>query len=442
MKLKITVPGWALLALLLLTVCECQADDWPQWMGPRRDNIWRETGVLKKFPTGGPNILWTTEIAGGYAGPSVAAGKVFVTDYVTSQDVKVDNFQREEFSGTERVLCLDEGTGEILWRHEYPVKYGISYPAGPRCTPHYHDGLLYTLGAEGHLFCFEAETGKIVWAKHLPAAYNTETPLWGYAAHPLIDGDKLISLVGGEGSHAVAFDKKTGKELWRTLTAPEQGYSPPVIIEAAGVRQLLLLYPSGLSSVNPETGEVYWTETYEANNGSIIMTPVRSGKLVYAGGFNNRNLLVELDTKQPGAQTLWRDKSRTALSPVNVQPFVEGNTMYGFDQNGTLYGIDLPTGDRIWQTNEPLATERPLGSGTAFIIKQEENFWMFNERGELLITRMSRSGYEEIDRVQMIEPTNRAFGRNVVWSPPAWANRKVFLRNDKECICVDLSAGQ
>src|SRR6186713_652228 len=98
-----------------------QADDWPQWMGPQRDNEWREDGIVEKFPVGGPKILWRTEIAGGYAGPAVAGGKVFVTDYVSADNVKVDNFERKEFTGQERVHRLDEATGTILWTHTIPV---------------------------------------------------------------------------------------------------------------------------------------------------------------------------------------------------------------------------------------------------------------------------------------------------------------------------------
>ncbi|MCA9254711.1 MAG: PQQ-like beta-propeller repeat protein, partial [Phycisphaerales bacterium] len=109
-----------------------RADDWPQWMGPGRDNVWRETGLLAKFPAEGPKIRWRANVAGGYAGPAVAAGRVFVTDYVTSENVKVSNFDRKQFSGTERVLCLDEATGNEIWQYSYPVKYGISYPAVPR----------------------------------------------------------------------------------------------------------------------------------------------------------------------------------------------------------------------------------------------------------------------------------------------------------------------
>ena len=154
-------------------------------------------------------MVWRSNIAGGYSGPAVAQGKVFVTDYVTEDNVKVPNFERNKFSGIERVICLDETSGKTLWKHEYPVKYSISYPAGPRCTPIVDGEFLYTLGAEGHLRCLQVESGEVVWSLHLPEEYKCKTPLWGYSAHPLIDGDRLITLAGGQGSHVVALDKRS-----------------------------------------------------------------------------------------------------------------------------------------------------------------------------------------------------------------------------------------
>jgi outer membrane protein assembly factor BamB len=437
--MRLTMIGLSI--VFAATLCPAlRGDDWPQWMGPQRDNVWRETGLLEKFPSGGAKILWRAPIAGGYAGPAVANGRVYVTDYVTKEDVKVDNFDRKTFSGTERVLCLDEANGDVIWKHEYPVTYGISYPAGPRCTPNVHEGKVYTLGAEGQLICLSAASGQVMWSKNLPKEYNTKTALWGYAGHPLIDGDKLICVVGGPGSHAVAFDKNSGAELWRALTSTEQGYSPPTIIEAAGVRQLILFHPAGVSSVDPETGRHYWTADYEASNGSVIMTPIKSGNLLYAAGYSNKNLLMRLGSDQPSAEVLWRDEAKTAISPVNVQPIAEHGFLYGFDQNGMLYGVELKTGRRVWESTQPLSSKRPLGSGTAFIVKQGERFWMFNELGELVIAKLTPEGYSELDRAKVIEPTNVAFGRKVVWSAPAWANKKVFLRNDQECICVDVAA--
>lgn len=428
--------------LVILVVTSVSAEDWPQWMGPQRDNVWREDGILDKFPEGGPKVLWRSPLAGGYAGPAVANGRVFVPDYVTADNVKVANFERNEFTGTERVLCLDEKTGKELWRHEYPVKYGISYPAGPRCTPTVDGDHVYTLGAEGTLICFTVADGKVVWQHDLKTEYGTKSALWGYAAHPLIDGEKLICLVGGDGTHAVAFNKKTGKEIWRSSTAPEQGYSPPTIIEFGGARQLLLFRPGAIAAVNPENGEEYWSVPYEATNGSVIMSPLLSDDLLFVAGYSNKNMLLRLDRDKPAAEVVWQNRNKQAISPVNVQPYVDGDTLYGFDQNGLLYGVDLATGERLWQSGAPLSSTRPVGTGTAFMVRHGDNVWMFNELGELLITRLSRSGYEEIDRAKVIEPTNVAFGRDVVWSQPAFANRHAYIRNDKEIICVDLSADQ
>jgi outer membrane protein assembly factor BamB len=430
-----------LLTLLSLTSGNIWADDWPQWMGPKRDNVWREQGLAESFPESGPPVVWRVPVAGGYAGPAVADGKVFVTDYVTEDNVKVENFDRNEFTGNERVFCLDAATGEEIWRHEYPVKYTISYPAGPRCTPIIDDGKVYTLGAEGNLFCFDVNTGSVVWQKDFLKQYDTKTALWGYASHPLIDGNKLICVVGRDGTHTVAFNKATGEEIWHTLSAPEQGYSPPTIIEAGGKRQLIVTRPSAVSSVDPETGREYWSVPYEATSGSIIMSPVQSGNYLYVGGYSNKSLMLELAEDRPAAEILWRDKPQHGVSPINVQPIVVDGTMYGVDGNGRLYGVELPSGRRLWDTSEPVS-QRPVGTGTAFIVRQGDTgdrYWLFNDSGDLIIARLTPAGYEELDRTHLIEPTNIAFGRDVVWCMPAFANKHMYVRNDKECIAVDLS---
>ena len=424
-------------ALLFVGVA-ASADEWPQWMGPNRDNIWRETGILARFPEGGPKVLWRAPVAGGYSGPSVADGMVIVTDYVTSDNVKVANFDRKRFTGIERVLCLDEATGKQRWKHETEVEYTISYPAGPRCTPIIKDGLVYTLGAEGHLFCFRADTGEVVWSKNFQDDYKTKAPLWGYAAHPLIDGDKLICIVGGEGTHAVAFNKNTGEQIWSALTANAQGYSPPTIVNVAGKRQLILARPDGVSGLNPDNGELYWTAPYKADNGSIIMTPILLGDHLYVGGYSKRNLLLKLLPDAPGYEVVYRDQQKKAISPVNVQPFLDGDVIYGIGQGGDFYALDPMTGDRLWETAWPLG-KRPLQTGTAFIVRHESKYFLFNELGELMIVELTPDGHKELDRVKVIEPTNVAFGRDVVWSAPAFANKHVYVRNDKELVALDLS---
>jgi outer membrane protein assembly factor BamB len=431
------------IALLAVAIVSCAhhavADQWPQWMGPKRDNVWREEGIIKEFPEGGPKILWRTPVAGGYAGPAVVDGRVYVMDYVTADDVKIANFERKPSSGTERVLCLDEATGKELWKVEYPVAYDISYPAGPRCTPTVDGDKVYCLGAVGDLHCLNAATGEILWKKNFPKEYNTKTALWGYSSHPLIDGDNLICVVGGEGTHAVAFDKNTGEQKWAALTAPEQGYSPPTIIEAGGVRQLLLLAPNAVTSVNPSTGEQYWSVPYTATNGSIIMSPVVDGDLLYVGGYSNQSLLLKLAEDKPAAEIVWANKGQQAISPINVQPYTENGVLYGFDQKGTLRAVELAEGKRLWETSEPVS-ERPANSGTAFIVRHGDVRWMFNDSGDLVIAKITPEGFEELDRAHVIEPTNDAFNRRVVWCAPAFANKRAYIRNDEECICVDLAA--
>lgn len=440
MAFKTTLRALCLGLVLSLIRSAATADDWPQWMGPQRDNVWREDGLLEKFPAAGPTVLWSTPVAGGYSGPAVAAGKVFITDYVTADNVKVDNFDRREFSGTERIHCLEETTGKVLWTHEYPVKYSISYPAGPRCTPVVHDGLVYALGAEGHLFCLSTDSGKVVWSHDLKAEYGTTAPLWGYAAHPLLDGDNLLTLAGGDNSHIVALNRLTGKEIWRSTASGSQGqgYCPPTIINHGGVRQLIMYKPDAVTSLDPATGKQYWSLPYEASNGSIIMSPILSGNYLYAAGYSNKSLMIELDPTKPAAKELWRDKSNV-ICPVNVQPFLDKDVLYGFDQKGVLRALSIPDGKRLWETSDAIG-KRPAGSETAFIVRQGSRYVLFNELGELLLAELTPAGYREVDRAKVIEPSNFAFGREVVWSMPAFASRHVYLRNDNRIICVDFAA--
>ena len=416
--------------------------DWPHWMGPDRTNTWSATNLIESFPEDGPKVLWRTPISLGYSGAAVAQGKVVITDFVTDSNVKIANFERRKFNGTERILCLDESSGEILWKHEHEVLYTISYPSGPRCTPVIEEDRVYTLGSEGHLFCFNLKDGTIVWQKELKNEYKCESALWGYAAHPLIDGDKLITLAGGDGSHIVALNKNTGEEIWTSLTAVEQGYSPPTIIEAGGTRQLITCRPDAVSSLDPESGEEYWSIPYSADSNSIIMSPLKVGDYLYVGGYSKKSILIQLDAMKPAATEVWRNKGRAAISAVNVQPYLdaENQIIYGMDQTGDMRALKIPEGDLLWATSEP-SSKRRTGNGTVFIVRQgdSDRYWLFNDYGFLIIAKITAEGYEEIDRAKVIEPSNKAFGRDVVWSMPAFANGHAYIRNDNEIICLDLT---
>lgn len=432
---------WSVLGGLAFLPCWVQADDWPQWLGEKRDSVWREAGILEKFPEGGPKILWRTPIAGGYAGPAVAGGRVYVADYLADGDKTANPAARSNLQGKERILCLDAKTGKEIWKHEHEAVYKISYAYGPRCTPTISGDKVYTLGAEGRLCCLDADKGTELWSKDLKAEYKTQTPMWGFTGHPLVDGQKLICLVGGEGSVAVAFDKDTGKELWRSLSAPDQGYCAPSIIEAGGTRQLLIWHPLAVNSLDPETGKVHWTVELKPDYGMSIQIPRKLGDYLFAGGIGIKAVCLKLAQDKPAVEEVWRGDIKTGLFPVNSTPFLEDGTIYGCCTKGELRGVKLATGERLWETHKPTTNKRPQqsGSGTAFLVKNGDRFFLFSETGDLIIAKLSPAGYEEISRAHLIEPTQDSFGRAVVWSHPAFADKCVFVRNDKEIVCASLA---
>ncbi len=431
----------ALLAIALLPA-PASANDWPQWMGPNRDDQWTETGILETFPEGGPKVLWRAPIAAGYSGPAVADGQVFVTDFVLENgEVKNDPGGRVDLKGQERVLCFDAASGQPLWQHAYDCEYKISYPGGPRATPTVAEGKVYTLGAEGRLVCLDTQNGDVVWSKELKQEYKIESPIWGFCGHPLVDGEKLICLVGGEGSVAVAFDKDTGQELWRALSAPEPGYCPPSIIEAGGVRQLIIWHAKSINSLNPETGEVYWSLPLEPGYGMAITRPMQYGDYLFASGIGEVCALFKLDPDMPAAEEIWRGTKENSLYCANSTPLIEDGVIYGSDcGKGCFRAVRLEDGARLWETFAPTTNgDRRAGHGTAFLVKNADRYFLFSETGDLIIARLTPEKYEELSRAHLLDPTNEAFGRSVVWTHPAFANRSVYARNDKELVCVSLA---
>ncbi|MSR56444.1 MAG: pyrrolo-quinoline quinone [Planctomycetaceae bacterium] len=414
-------------------------------MGPQRDDQWRETGILRKFPDAGPKVLWRVPIAGGYAGPAVAGGKVYVVDFATDADFRKLSApqSRPEVKGQERVLCFDAKTGKEQWKYAYDCKYSIAYPAGPRCTPTVHEDKVYTLGSEGNLLCLDAARGTVLWSKNFKTDYKAKTPGWGFCGHPLVDGQKLICIVGGEEGVVYAFDKDTGKVLWHNLEASEPGYSAPTMIEAGGKRQLIIWHADAINALDPETGKLYWTIPLKPSFGMAIMAPRQSGEFLFAGGIGNQSALLKLAADKPDATVVYRGDPRTSLYAINATPFVEGGVLYGPDQPGQFRAVKLESGERLWETNLPITGEsggKPVGSGTAFVVKNGDVFFLAGETGHLIIARLSPEGYDELSRWKMLEPTGSAFGREVVWSHPAFAQKCVFARNDKELICASLAA--
>ncbi|WP_077026410.1 PQQ-binding-like beta-propeller repeat protein [Fuerstiella marisgermanici] len=405
-----------------------KADDWPQWGGPMHDIVWRENGIVDKLPTDGllPRV-WSVPVGEGYSGPAVADGRVYLTDRIHAD-------------GTERVLCVDAETGKEIWKHEYPVRYTVSYPAGPRATPVINDGRVYTIGAEGHMFCFDAKTGDVIWKKEFQKDFGTKLPNWGMAAAPLVDGEKLITLVGGaDGALVVAFDKATGKELWRSLDDPAIGYAPPVIYEFGGRRQLIMWHPAAVSALDPETGEVIWEHPWQIRFGLTIPMPRQIDDRLFLTAFYDGPLMLKVSADN--AEVVWKgqgkdEQNTDGIHAIMPTPWITEANIFGICSYGQLRGLDTDTGKRLWETFDATGRGRWWN---AFIIPHEDRFFLHNEQGDLIIADLTAEGYKEISRAKLVEPTRKVQRRMTIWSHPAFAMKSVFARNDKELVRVSLA---
>jgi outer membrane protein assembly factor BamB len=437
---------------VVLMAAPAWADDWPQWLGPERDGVWRETGLLDRFPAGGPNVLWRRPIENGFSGPAVVGGRVYVTDRARARNDKGESLLPTRdggFPGKERVLCLDGSDGKVLWKHEYDCPYKINYPNGPRCTPLVRQGKVFTLGAMGDLLCLDAKTGDVIWSKNLLKEYKTEPPFWGYAAHPLIDGDLLYTLAGGAGSAVIALHKDTGREVWKALTCEEVGYAPPTMCATGGKRQLIIWQPEAVNALDPKTGEVYWKQAYPTK-GKVqrpavsIVTPAIHDDLLYVSTYYQGGLMLKLAKDRPAARVLWESKDDgprklDGLHALCTSPVLKDGCLYGIGGEGELRCQKAGTGEQVWESLKLFGGQKAL-FGTGFLTPQADRFVVFNDQGELILAELSPNGYKEIDRAKLLEPTYKARGRTVVWSAPAYADRRAFMRNDKEIICVSLAA--
>ncbi|MCC6508488.1 MAG: PQQ-like beta-propeller repeat protein [Pirellulaceae bacterium] len=439
---KSTLLGLIIATSVLGVVKPVSGDDWPGWLGAQRDSVVRETGYVDEIPKEGLKTQWRVPIGGGYSGPAVAAGRVYVTDYQATSGKNTNNpGGRDQREGTERIVCLDANSGKEIWTHAYPRSYNISYSNGPRATPTVDGDRVYALGAEGDLICLSVSDGKVVWSKSLPTVYKAETPIWGHAAAPLVHGDLLYCLAGGSGSVVVALNKLTGEEKWRALTASEIGYCAPSIITVAGQKQLLIWTADELAGLDPLTGKVWWSAPLKPSYAMSIAVPRVVGNRLFASGIGEVGAMFELGADGRSIKELWRGKPKTALYSANAPALFEGDTLYGADcGSGQFIAAKASDGTRLWETFEPTSGgTRRASHGTAFIVRQGEHYWLLSERGDLILADLSPTGYKELGRAHVIEPTSDAFGRPVVWTHPAFSNRHAFIRNDQEIISVSLA---
>jgi len=426
----------AALSLPWLLSGPLRAEDWPQWRGSNRDGVWHETDILESFPAGGLKVRWRVPIGWGYSSPVIVKRRVYLTDC-----------QGTLPKAKERILCFEEATGKLLWDYSTDVTYtkdtylvdknGRPTTPGqtPTSTPIVNSGKVYCVGMPGNVICLDALKGNLLWKKDLAQEYQLgEFPC--PKASPLIENDLLIVFIGGKpGACVVALDKNSGKEVWRglddTLT-----HSSPIAITTGGKRQLIVWTNEAISSLDPATGKIYWRERLLTSSDYVISTPVFRADLLLIGG-----LMLKLDLEKPAASVLWPNTkaiSRRILSNTSTALLQDGY-VFSAKSNGQFVCLEAKTGKQLWETDKVTDLK---GGASIHPTPNGNSVFLYTEKGELILAKLSSKGYKEISRTRLVEPTYPFGGRNVAWSPPAYANRCVFARSDKELICLSLAAKQ
>jgi outer membrane protein assembly factor BamB len=421
--------GAAIAALLFMSGgSEALADDWPQFRGPNRDGVWNDTGVMQAFPAEGLKVVWRVPVGSGLSSPIVSNGRVFLCDS-----------ELKKPKAWERVRCFDEKSGALLWAHSdeesYPDwAFDPKSAAGPDATPITDGGKIYALGKNARLMCLDVLNGALLWQNDLRKIYDL-AEFSGDTPSPLIEGSLLIVVAGGKpGACVIAFDKDSGKEAWRALD-DKWTYSSPIVISAGGKRQLIVVTPDAVTSLDPASGKTWWREVRETPGDHLAACPVCHEDLLLAAG-----IMFRLSPDKPAASVMWPDANTSYTKRIVSQtsiPLIQDGCVFSDKSYGHLVCMDALTGKLLWQNEN--VTDKRNGAAQQLYPNGDATL-VFTNEGNLIRARLSRSGYQEMSRVHLIEPTVPFSGRKVVWPLPAFADRLVFARNDQELICASLEA--
>jgi outer membrane protein assembly factor BamB len=398
---------------VLLTPLTALAADWPQWRGPNRDGVSKETGLLRQWPEEGPKPAWkATDIGNGYSTPSIAAGRIFL----------MSNKGDDEFA-----LALDEKTGKQVWSASVGKvgrNFGPQYP-GSRSTPTFDGEVLYALGSDGDLVCLGTAEGKERWRKSYRNDFGGKSGQWAYAESPLVDGDLLVCTPGGATATLVALNKKDGSVVWKAAVpgGDAAAYASVVIAEVAGAKQYVQFLGKGVVAVNAKTGKFLWrfNETAQGSPANIP-TPVVHGNYVFSSTGRGKGGLIKLVPGDGGVtvETVWL--SPTMANPLGGVVLVDGH-LYG--TNGqALVCVDFMTGKPKWE-------ERSVGKGA--VCYADGRLYVRGEKGGVALVEATPAGYREKGRFD--QPDRSA---QPAWPYPVVANGRLYLRDQDVLLCYDV----
>ena len=402
-----------LLFVILVVLPVVHADDWPQWLGPHRNGVSAEKGLLSVFSKGGPKKLWHRDIGEGFAGVVVAGERLIVFHRVGNEEI---------------VDCLNASTGKDVWRFAYPCTYSDPYSKGngPRSTPLITGDKVVTLGADGMLHCVSLDAGKKIWSRSLTADYKASLSYFGMATSPIVEEGLVLVNVGGKQAGIVAFDLNSGKEAWTATTDP-MSYSSPIVTTIDGQRQAIFFTRTGPVVLEPKTGKVLYQQRFRSRNDLSVnaATPLMIGdQAFFTASYETGALLLKL--KKDGASELWHEEELMA-SQYNTS-VVHDCHIYGFD--GRVDSRTPPSFRCIDVKSKKIKWDQPdFGNGS--LILADGKLIALTEKGDLCLVEATPTKFHELARVTL-------FRGGQCRAQIALANGRLYARDQKQLVCIEM----
>jgi outer membrane protein assembly factor BamB len=404
----------AVVCCTLLFLRSSAADDWPQFLGPDRTGISRERGLLDAWPPEGPKEIWRVPGGGGMAGLAINGGWLVT---LVQKDAQ------------QWLVALDAKSGKPQWESPLAAEYKNQQGNGPRATPTIVGQTVFALTGDGTLVAASLSDGKTAWSQNVVSGLGGKIADYGMASSPLVVGDLVVVTVGAPRACVAAYRVKSGEHVWKSGDDPA-GYSSPVLLDVGGRKQIVAFTGGSAMGLAPETGELLWRYPYETDYDCNIATPIAiDGTVFISSGENHGSTLLKLkpDGQKFAVEEVWKSQGPQSVLRCEWQtPILLSDKLYGLDNAGSagpitnLACVDAATGRREWQ-------QPRFGKSNA--IAADGKLFFSTMAGELVVARASPTGYQEIGRKQITGPTRQ---------PPAIANGLLYLRDDKEIVCLDV----